>query len=62
MPARAAAFVGRRAELEQIGERLKDASVHLLTLVGPGGTGKTTLAIRAAEAAVSDFPDGVYLC
>ncbi len=59
MPVRAAAFIGRRTELSQVGERLQDASVRLLTLVGPGGTGKTTLAIKAAEETSSRFPDGV---
>jgi predicted ATPase len=39
--------------------RLQDASVRLLTLVGPGGTGKTTLSIRAAEDVSVGFPDGV---
>ena len=59
MPARVAAFVGRQAEIKQIRDRLEDSSVRLLTLVGPGGTGKTTLAIRSAEEAASSFPDGV---
>jgi len=59
VPARAAAFIGRQAELEQIEEGLHDPSVRLLTLVGPGGTGKTTLAIRAAGDAASGFADGV---
>lgn len=59
LPARAAAFVGRQTELTQIRDRLEDASVRLLTLVGPGGTGKTTLAMRAAEKVSSGFPDGV---
>ena len=40
-------------------DRLADASVRLLTLTGPGGTGKTVLAIRAAEDLAPGFPDGV---
>jgi predicted ATPase/class 3 adenylate cyclase len=59
LPARAAPFVGRQTELKEITNRLEDTSVRLLTLVGPGGTGKTTLAIRAAEGVSSGFSDGV---
>jgi predicted ATPase/class 3 adenylate cyclase len=57
-PTLAATFIGRAAEIAAIGERLADPAVRLLTLLGPGGTGKTTLAIRAAEEA-TEFPDGV---
>jgi predicted ATPase/class 3 adenylate cyclase len=58
LPARAATFIGRNAEIVTVGQRLQDSKVRLLTLLGPGGTGKTTLAIRAAEEATG-FPDGV---
>ncbi len=59
LPARAAELVGRQAELAEIRTRLEDASVRLLTLTGPGGTGKTTLAIRVAGDLAPGFPDGV---
>jgi predicted ATPase/class 3 adenylate cyclase len=59
LPARAAELVGREAELAEIGGLLADASVRLLTLTGPGGTGKTILAIRAAEIVAPGFADGV---
>ena len=59
LPARAAAFVGRRAELRDVAQRLRDPASRLLTLVGPGGTGKTALAIQAATEVAGDFPDGV---
>jgi predicted ATPase/class 3 adenylate cyclase len=59
MSARVAAFIGRQTEIKQIRDRLEDISVRLITLVGPGGTGKTTLAIRVAEEASSGLPDGV---
>ena len=59
LPARTAALIGRQSELEQIRDRLDDPSVRLLTLVGPGGTGKTTLAVRVAEERASLYPDGV---
>ena len=58
LPARVAELIGRQAELSQIREHLEDASIRLLTLSGPGGTGKTTLAIRVAEELESTYPDG----
>jgi len=48
-PGQPSAFVGRAAELKEIGERLEDESVRLLTLTGPGGIGKTRLALQAAH-------------
>ena len=60
LPFRVSALVGRHTELKEIRDRLEDAAVRLVTLVGPGGTGKTTLAIRAAEDVCSSFPNGVY--
>ncbi len=51
-------FVGRDAELRELGEVLRDPAVRLLTLVGPGGIGKTRLALRAAAEAAGSFPDG----
>ncbi len=51
-------FVGRRKELADVGELLRDE--RLVTLTGPGGTGKTRLAIEAARAAFQDFPGGVW--
>lgn len=51
-------FVGREAELAQVHALL--ARSRLLTLTGPGGAGKTRLALQLASAAASDFPDGVW--
>lgn len=59
LPEQPTAFVGRDAELKEIGERLEDESVRLLTLTGPGGIGKTRLALRAAAAEIDRFEDGV---
>ena len=52
--------MGRDAELLAIRERLDDADVRLITLTGPGGSGKTRLAIRAAADQIDRFTDGVY--
>ncbi len=58
LPARASVFIGRESELAEIKAQLADPSVRLLSLIGPGGTGKTALAIRTAEEVASTFPDG----
>jgi predicted ATPase/class 3 adenylate cyclase len=49
-------FVGRRREVEDVGVLLR--SGRLLTLTGPGGTGKTRLSIAAAESVLDAFPAG----
>ena len=52
-------FIGREVELAEIVSRLRDGS-RLLTLIGPGGTGKTRLAIEAASTLVPDFKAGTF--
>ena len=52
-------FIGRALDLAQLAERLADPLGRLTTLVGPGGVGKSRLAVAAAQTA-PDFPDGVY--
>jgi predicted ATPase/class 3 adenylate cyclase len=60
LPEEPSAFVGRDIELRGVGERLADESVRLLTLTGPGGIGKTRLALRAAAAEKHRFEGGVW--
>ncbi len=52
-------FVGRDAELAQVADLLR--AHRLLTLTGPGGAGKTRLAVEAARAELAAMPDGVWL-
>jgi len=56
LPAETNEFVGRTAELSQIDGLLRTAS--LVTLVGPGGVGKSRVALHAAAAAADRYPDG----
>ena len=54
-------LIGREAELAAIAQRLSDPACRLLTLVGPGGIGKTHLALEAATRQAGNWPHGVYL-
>lgn len=58
LPDETSSFVGRRAELARLGTAL--AARRMTTLIGPGGVGKTRLAVRAARAAADRYPDGAW--
>jgi len=60
LPAQTSPFVGRVAELAEVTTRLEDPACRLLTLVGPGGMGKTRLALQAAAEMLDDFGHGAH--
>jgi predicted ATPase len=59
LPAPTNRFIGREPELAELRRLLTSEDVRLVTLVGPGGIGKTRLALAAADGLSERFPDGV---
>ncbi len=59
LPAEATSFIGRRRELAELRKKL--AAARLVSLIGPGGVGKTRLAIRIATDLTRGFPGGAWL-
>lgn len=59
LPVQQTSFEGRREEVAEIAAQLADPSCRLLTLVGPGGIGKTRLALHAAAGQSANFAEGV---
>ncbi len=58
LPTQLTSFIGRERERNEVNEKLK--SSRLMTLIGPGGTGKTRLSIQVAEDQLPEFKDGVW--
>lgn len=59
LPQQLTTFIGRERELKEASEKL--ASAKLLTLIGPGGTGKTRLSIQVGVEQLANFKNGVWL-
>lgn len=60
LPSQTTSFVGREAELDALTRRLNRAGCRLITLVGPGGIGKTRLALESAANHVGAYRNGVF--
>jgi predicted ATPase/class 3 adenylate cyclase len=60
LPIQPTVFVGRQAELGEINNLLIADTIHLVTLIGPGGTGKTRLALQSGAELFDRFVDGTY--
>ena len=61
LPAPLTPFVGRETELAELAAWLRDRQTRLVTLLGPGGSGKTRLALQVARLLRYDFPDSIFL-
>jgi predicted ATPase len=61
LPAQVTSLIGRERELDELSELLVNKDVRLLTLSGPGGSGKTRLAIQVAARLIEHFRNGVFL-
>jgi predicted ATPase/class 3 adenylate cyclase len=60
LPLQATPLIGREQEVEAACKLLRSSEMRLLTLLGPGGTGKTRVGLQVAAELVDDFEDGVF--
>jgi len=60
LPTQLTTFIGRETELLSLNALLSDVQNRLITIVAPGGMGKTRLSLEAAEQIVPSFPQGIY--
>ena len=60
LPVLSTPLIGRQQEVDELNKLLRDPQCRMLTLVGPGGIGKTRLSIEIASQTQNDFADGVY--
>src|SRR6266851_378532 len=61
LPSQATVLIGREREIATLREWLLDGGPRLVTLTGPGGTGKTRVALATAERVADTFGDGVWV-
>lgn len=61
LPAQVTSFIGRENEIATVMNLLADPQIRLLTLTGPGGTGKTRLGLQVATRIRDQYKDGVFL-
>jgi serine/threonine protein kinase len=61
LPAQPTPFVGRETELAELKRLIADPQARLITLLGPGGMGKTRLSLETAAASVNQFEHGVFM-
>lgn len=61
LPAHLTPLIGRTQEIERVSRILRENAARLLVLTGPGGVGKTRLALAVAEVTEDAYPDGVVL-
>jgi predicted ATPase/DNA-binding CsgD family transcriptional regulator len=60
LPVSLTSLIGREQEVDSLRDLVRREDVRLVTLTGPGGVGKTRLALRVAEILADDYPDGVW--
>ncbi|HLJ81205.1 MAG TPA: adenylate/guanylate cyclase domain-containing protein [Ktedonobacterales bacterium] len=61
LPIQPTPLLGRQRDVEQVAALLRREHMHLVTITGPGGVGKTRLGVQVAAELVDAFPDGVWL-